>query len=271
MDINSTVKKFDTLSLEELNSKAKLMQRQESKYLTTKQGLIGILNKLAGHYDILMIKDKRVFDYDNMYMDYKDLLFYLDHENSKEQRVKVRKRKYVDANISFFEYKLKHGTFMDKQRIKLKNNAFRTMDKTSRDFLAGIHKQQDMKVLPTMQTTYKRITLCSKTTEERITIDLDLVFTDPKMKKSGSIKVMDFVIIEVKQKFGSTNTLCRDIITTNGGELAEGCSKYCLGLIYFDRVKKFTHFQKTVDYINAHGGIRLVPFKKIKPKTKKRK
>jgi hypothetical protein len=159
---------------------------------------------------------------------------------------------------------------MDKQRIKLKNNAFRTMDKASREFLAKIHKHEDTMVLPTMQTTYKRITLCSKTTEERITIDLDLIFTDPKVKKSGSLRVQDFVIIEVKQKLGSTDTFCRDVITQNGGELAEGCSKYCLGLIYFDRVKKFTHFQKTVDYINAHGGVRLVIPKKKTPKKRKK-
>jgi hypothetical protein len=270
MDINSTLKRFNTLTLDELNSKAKLMQRQETKYLTTKKDLVEILSKLVDHYDILMIKDKRIFDYDNMYMDYKNLLLYLDHENSKEQRVKVRKRKYVDANISFFEYKLKTGTFMDKQRIKLKNNAFRTMDKTSREFLAKIHKQGDTMVLPTMQTTYKRITLCNKTTEERITIDLDLIFTDPKVKKSGSLRVQDFVIIEVKQKLDSTDTFCRDVIINNGGELAEGCSKYCLGLIYFDRVKKFTHFQKTVDYINAHGGVRLVIPKKKTPKKRKK-
>lgn len=266
MDINSILQEFATLSLDELNSKAKLLQREETKYLTTKASLLVILKKLAKDYNILLHKGKRIFDYDNMYMDYKNFLFFLDHENSKEQRVKVRKRQYVDSNFSVFEYKFKSGTSMDKKSIKLKRNAFRTMDKASRELFEKFHGNHDMRVLPTMQTTYKRITLCSKTTEERITIDLDLVFTDPKKPRGGSLKVQDFVIIEVKQKLGATNTACHDIIKNNGGELASGCSKYCLGLIYFDKVKKYTHFQQTVDYINKHGGVRL-----IFPTTKRKK
>lgn len=258
MDINSILQKFDTISLDDLNKRAKLMNRQETKYLTTKAGLLVILEKLANDYHILMINEKRIFDYDNMYMDYKNLLFFFDHENAKEQRIKIRKRKYVDSNFSVLEYKLKSGTFMDKKSIKLKNNAFRIMDKSSREFLKNSYGIKDTRILPTMQTTYKRITLCHKTTEERITIDLDLIFSDPQNRNGGSLKVQDFVIIEVKQKLNATDTACHDTIQQNGGVLSKGCSKYCLGLIYFDRVKKYSHFQQTVDYINAHGGVRMV-------------
>jgi VTC domain len=265
MDIISILQSFKPLSLDELNSKAKLMEREETKYLTTKESLLVILKKLAKNYNILMIEDKRIFDYENMYMDYKNLLFFLDHENAKEQRVKVRKRQYVNSNFSVFEYKLKTGTSMDKKSIKLKRNAFKTMDKASKELFEKFHGKHDMRILPTMQTTYKRITLCNKITEERVTIDLDLVFTDPKNSKGGSLKVQDFVIIEVKQKLGAQSTTCHNIIKNNGGQLASGCSKYCLGLIYFDKVKKHTHFQKTVDYINKNGGVRLIfPYTKRK-------
>ena len=188
-------------------------------------------------------------------MDSNSLLFYHDHENSKEARIKVRKRKYVDTGGVYIEYKVKTGTKMDKERAELdKSDDINLMDEKSMDFFKKLYGE-DLSLLPTMKTNYLRITLCSKTSEERLTIDLNLVFKDARNPENGKLKVEDFVIIEVKQVVGSTNRFCKDVIEKNGGRLAEGCSKYCLGLIYFKKVDKYTHFQKTIDFIESHGGV----------------
>lgn len=264
MSLNKILQGFETITLKELESRMALMKRQESKYLTTKAGLANILEKLKKDYYLLEINNIRLFLYDNMYMDNKGLVFYHDHENNKQARVKLRKRKYVDSKKTFVEYKVKTASMMDKKRMKLDNNLLKKMDKKSREFFKELYGKSDMYVLPTMQTTYQRITLCNKKTEERLTIDLNLVFSDPKDQGSTPRKVKDFVIIEVKQKQGSRSKVCKNIIESNGGELAEGCSKYCLGLIYFGKVQKFTHFQKTVDFIEDHGGVRKIRRKRRK-------
>lgn len=268
MNIANTLKSFEPISLKDLNQRAELMKRQETKYLCTKPQLDIILKQLASKYYLLEIDNVRLFLYDNMYMDNHDLIFYHDHESGKDVRMKLRKRKYVDTNQSFVEYKVKSKEVMDKKRLKLHSNHFMHMDPEARQFFDQMHKKS-MKVVPTMQTTYNRITLCSKTSEERLTIDVNLVFSDPKDKKSPSLQVKDFVIIEIKQKDGSRSVFAKNIIEKAGGVLSQGCSKYCLGLIYFGKVKKFTHFQETVNFIENHGGVKKIRKKTpVKKKTK---
>lgn len=270
MSISKLLQDFEPISLKDLNNKAELMKRQETKYLCTKSQLAVILEKLSKRYYLLEIDKVRLFLYDNMYMDNQDLIFYHDHENGKDVRMKLRKRKYVDTKQSFVEYKVKSRAVMDKKRLKLNSNHFMHMDQEARQFFNELHKK-NMKVVPTMQTTYNRITLCSKTSEERLTIDVNLVFSDPKNKKSGSLQVKDFVIIEVKQKDGSRSKLSKNIIENAGGILSQGCSKYCLGLIYFGKVKKFTHFQDTVNFIEEHGGVKKIKKIPVIPKKKNQK
>ena len=56
---------------------------------------------------ILEIEGHRIFTYDNNYFDTKDLQFYFNHHNGYVHRIKVRSRKYVETNTSFFEIKRK--------------------------------------------------------------------------------------------------------------------------------------------------------------------
>ncbi len=271
-ELSKVLQGFAPITLDDINKHAKLMERKESKYLTTKPGLVNILKMLQENYYLLEIKNFRLFLYDNMYMDSKQLAFYHDHENSKEGRIKFRKRKYVDTGATYIEYKVKANTITDKKRVKLDADIFEQLDAKSKEFFKELYKGgKEIFLLPTMQTTYQRITLCNKVTEERLTIDLNLVFSDPRDTKAPSFKVNDFVIIELKQAPDATDETCKEIITSNGAVLAEGCSKYCLGLIYFNKVDKMTHFQKTVDFIEAHGGVSKVKKrKKARIQTKKK-
>lgn len=267
-ELNQVLQNFQLITLTDMDNRAKLMKRQETKYLVTKKGLINILKELGDQYFMLEEEGDRVSPYNNTYMDTRQLIFYYDHENEKEVRIKVRKRKYVNSKKTFIEYKVKSDDNMDKKRMELGKNSINHMDKTSKDF---IKKQNGdvLLVLPTMNTDYQRITLCNKVLKERVTIDLDLFFSEPK-QPGLAYKVNDFVIFEVKQEIGEVNTFCKDIIEKHGGVLARGCSKYCLGLIYFQRVKKFNHFKKTLAFIEEHGGVTKVNNYIRKARTKKK-
>lgn len=277
MDINKqlikTLQGFESITLDDMNKRAKLMERQERKMLTTELGLVNILKEFQKDYYLLEEKGARMSPYDNTYMDTKHLIFYHDHENGKDLRIKVRKRKYVNSNKTFIEYKLKDNVNakMEKKRMELGKNSVNHMDAISRSFFKKEHGG-NLFVMPKMKTDYKRITLCNKKTEERVTIDLNLVFSEPKQPNGVSFKVNNLVIFEVKQAVGATDTFCKDIIEKHGGIESEGCSKYCLGLIYFEKVKKFNHFKKTLAFIEANGGVTksFRKKKKAKPQTKKK-
>jgi hypothetical protein len=125
-----------------------------------------------------------MFQYDNVYMDSAALDFYYAHERGDNIRVKVRTRNYIDSNLCFFEYKHKEGKVIRKFRYQEDQKLFGTMDEEAKHFFSSVYASlmegsNRIEIAPTMKTTYKRLTLCSKFGDERITIDMDISFTDP--------------------------------------------------------------------------------------------
>ena len=63
----------------------------------TETKFLDILQDLSEDFKALEIDEKRVFLYDNVYMDTQDYLFYNQHQNKVPSRTKVRTRHYTDA------------------------------------------------------------------------------------------------------------------------------------------------------------------------------
>ncbi|MDR1944589.1 MAG: VTC domain-containing protein [Candidatus Peribacteria bacterium] len=105
--MNLQLKDFKTISLNHLNAKASFLKRIEQKYLLNSKDFISIIKDLKKDFNILDINGKKVFIYDNVYMDTSDYLFYNQHQNKLNSRIKVRTRFYVDSNLAFFELKHK--------------------------------------------------------------------------------------------------------------------------------------------------------------------
>jgi hypothetical protein len=101
------LKKFDKLTLTELNSTASFLKRIDRKFLLTTSQFKEILEDFKKDFRVLEISGNRMFKYDNVYMDTKDYLFYNQHQNKVNPRTKVRTRLYKDSNLAFFEYKHK--------------------------------------------------------------------------------------------------------------------------------------------------------------------
>jgi len=77
---------------------------------------------------------------------------------------------------------------------------------------------------PQIQNRYKRITLVSKGSLERLTIDLELIFKNDSQKMS----LDQLVIAEVKQARFSQDSPFVQLMRTNGIR-PTSFSKYCIG------------------------------------------
>jgi hypothetical protein len=105
--LNTKLKGFKAISLRELNATASFLKRIDRKYLLNSSQFLDVVDDLRKNFDILEIDGKKVFTYDNIYMDSENYVFYNQHQNKVNSRVKVRTRLYVESNMAFFEFKHK--------------------------------------------------------------------------------------------------------------------------------------------------------------------
>lgn len=228
---------FPTISLEQLNATAKFMDRIDAKYMVPVTELDTILKKLQNKYYILSINGKHIFQYDNVYMDTPEHVFYHQHENKAPSRIKIRSRWYKDSNEAFFEFKQKDGKLIRKRRIPIALDAHGKMTDETHTFYASlctsldmVHSKQSLQA--TIGTQYNRITLCSKNNDERITIDFNIKLTNaqnPSQEKHLTARAI------LESKSTSEQCLSHQIMQELGHEQAKGCSKYCLGIYYFKK------------------------------------
>lgn len=174
---------FSPISLDQLNATMSLMERIEQKYLVTLNDLGNLIQEFKNNYYILSIKDNSIFTYDNIYMDSDDLTFFHLHENNKPSRLKVRTREYVDSDIAYFEFKQREGDVIRKSRFNVEVNDSKKMTTDGKSFYQSMCNSLELPyshtvLKPTLRTLYKRITLCSKKNDERITIDFDVHIQD---------------------------------------------------------------------------------------------
>lgn len=103
------------------------------------------------------------------------------------------------------------------------------------------------KLSPSIQTTYKRITLVDVILGERLTIDFDISTLDLRNKKAKAQPLKNLVIVESK----SLDSECYSVnlLKKHGHVQAKACSKYALGLIQAKAVKKTSHFEETLKQI----------------------
>lgn len=243
---------FSPMSLTELNATASYLKRIDRKFLMTEKQFLEILGDLSQDFKALEIDGKRVFLYDNVYMDTDNYLFYEQHQNKLESRTKVRTRHYTDAgDLAFFEYKQKENGITKKFRYQFPASEHGTMTKGKKRFFEwvfqSLYNDKAPDISPAMRTKYNRLTLVSTTGEERLTIDFNISVKDLRGKNTKDIKLKNLVIIESKS-LSDTCKSCK-IISNHGIQRAKACSKYSLGVIYSGLAEKWSKFQKTMDKI----------------------
>jgi len=240
------------MTLTELNATASYLKRIDRKFLMTENQFLDILGDLSEDFKALEIDGKRVFLYDNVYMDTDEYLFYNQHQNKLASRTKVRTRHYTDAgDLAFFEYKQKEDGVTKKFRYQFPASEHGTMTKGKKRFFEGVFQSMyDTKapdISPAMRTKYNRLTLVSKAWEERLTIDFNISVKDLRNKHANDISLENLVIIESKSLSDDCKS-CK-IIESHGIKRAGSCSKYSLWVVYSGLAEKWSKFQKTMDKI----------------------
>ena len=221
--MNEILNKFDSISLDEMSG-IRLMNRIDTKFVTTMPMLIKLLGMAQEEYFVQEINGERNMRYATTYFDTRDFDMYYTHQYGHAGRQKLRFRTYVSSNLQFMEVKTKNN----KGRTKKKRMEVTDMDLRDEEKLAFIakHLKYDSGLLmPAIQNAFDRITLVNKAKTERLTIDTNLQFHN---LVTGIDKCMaPLVIVELKR-----DGLCYSPVLEMLRQLRifpHGFSKYCMG------------------------------------------
>lgn len=223
-ELASILSEFQQITLAEMDS-VQLMSRTDTKYVFNAQFLSEILIKLSDHYKVLNVKDLNINDYQTLYYDTDDFLFYHHHQQGKGNRCKVRSRTYLQSDLHFFEVKNKNNKSITvKKRIKTAEHVSQ-LDEPCEKFYHKNAIVNDADLKPKLWVNYSRITLVNKNQPERLTLDINLHFVNDEL----TIPYDSIVIAELKQE-RRQNSVFKSLMKEFSVR-EKSISKYCLGIV----------------------------------------
>lgn len=231
------------IGLSEMDA-VRLMNRTDTKYLTSLTGLIALLQAAQTQYRALVTEEGKTGSYDTVYYDTPDLDMYIAHHNRRLTRRKVRVRTYTGSGESFLEIKLKnnHGRTR-KKRVHCDTDDVFGQDRA--EFLGKHTGYIPEQLEPALKTIFRRITLVNSDLTERLTIDTSLRFEN--LRNGAEASMGDCVIIELKRDSNSDNRtawLLRDL-----GIHPYKISKYCIGTAMTSPNLKKNRFKAKIRHI----------------------
>ncbi len=233
-------------------SNAQLMDRVDTKFVTTTSELARLLPKLASLCTILEVDGRRTSKYENLYYDSESLRFYHQHHNGKLNRYKVRKRTYSEQAQSFLEVKFKNNKDRTvKSRIP---SSQYSIDDTEQRFINAFGLAE-YHLVPRQDCNYSRIAFANEQTAERLTIDINLCYRDRQTQKK--IALRGLVIIELKQAQLHRNSA---LYQTLKKQNLRPCSfsKYCIGMSLLNQQKlKLNRFKSSLLHLKKVSGVSL--------------
>ena len=242
-DIADILKGFEPISLSEMES-VKLMNRIDTKFAINIRQLPAILTKAQEAYFAQEIDGKRIATYDTMYYDTDDCDMYMRHHNRQLVRQKVRIREYVESQLTFLEVKRKNN----KGRTKKKRLAIRDErleESAMSEFVAAKSRYHWEQLSPHLRTTFRRITLVNKAKTERLTIDMNLRWSN--VVTGSETGFDDLVIIELKRD-GNVSSPMIGILNEERVHPLK-ISKYCIGTALTNPAIKQNRFKGKIQRI----------------------
>ena len=242
MNMNDILGRFDSISLDEMSG-IRLMNRIDTKFVTTMPVLLRLLDMALDEYMAQEIEGERNMCYSTTYFDTTDYDMFYMHQHGHAGRQKMRFRTYVSSNLQFMEVKTKnnHGR-TKKKRMKVTNMDLNDQEKL--DFLAQHLGYPADRLMPAIHNSFDRITLVNKARTERLTIDTNLQFHNLVTDRERQMSPL--VIVELKR-----DGLCYSPILEMLRVLRvfpHGFSKYCMGsALTNDRLKVNRFKPKLID------------------------
>ncbi len=217
------LRQMKPITLAEMSG-VKLMNRTDTKFVTTMPQLLRLLSMAKDDYYVQDIDGERNMLYDTTYFDTQGFSMYKEHQHGHAGRQKIRFRTYVSSNLQFMEIKTKnnHGR-TKKKRIEVADMDLG--DEQKRQFIAQ-HLHFDVDDLqPHMHNYFHRVTLVNRAKTERLTIDTQLEFNNVLTGQSRDMGHL--VIVELKRDglvFSPVLEMLRQLHIH-----PHGFSKYCMG------------------------------------------
>jgi VTC domain len=183
--IDSLLSDLPAVSLEELDERASLLRRVDTKYVVDEQAFAELLRRIRRGHEVLEIDGRREFAYQSMYFDTPDLRCFRDHVEDRVPRFKARNRLYRDTGRCVFEVKLKlGGGETDKRQVSHPPEAADEFDDDAeqclREALADAgYKTPDQPLDKSMRTSFTRLTLTPAGGAERTTCDVGILLERP--------------------------------------------------------------------------------------------
>ncbi|MBP0903325.1 polyphosphate polymerase domain-containing protein [Mariniflexile gromovii] len=241
--LEKEIQNFLPITLEEMDD-VKLMKRTDTKFVIHEKDLVSVLKRVEDAYKVVEINGNRISTYSSLYFDTPEHKFYKDHHNGKNNRTKIRIRKYVESNICFLEIKQKDGKGNTTKTRTAMPNFQTNLLEASRAFIKKT-TQETFDLEPIIWNQFNRVTLVNKTDKERLTIDLNLSF-----KKNDLFKTYNnLVIIELKQeRFNRNSPIVQELKSKQINPYS--ISKYCIGMISIYDNLKYNRFKEKLIKIN---------------------
>jgi hypothetical protein len=247
--MQTLLKDFESVSLDETNRMAKMLSRAENKYVVNYKQFSALLAAIREDYAVLDIDGRNEFQYASCYYD-DNFACYNEHHQSRRQRFKVRTREYVNSGLMFFEIKLKglRGR-TDKHRMGCDTLVMPRIQDEHLGMLNELYsknyrKEMSFDLTPSLIVNYSRYTLVALKGGERVTIDFDLGFKLPDGASDAVQIGHNFIIIETKSADGRGKA--DSALKKMGVRKASKCSKYCIGVNLTGEVNKNNNFLHTI-------------------------
>ena len=158
---------FSPISLEQMDQ-VQLLDRIDTKYILNQTQLAELLEKIADEYFVLNIDGQILHPYETLYFDTPAFDLYKMHHNGRQNRYKLRFRKYVNSGIAFFEVKLKTNTHRTIKRRVLVGNIAESLTKNQQQFIHECTNDDFNDYLPSLRVKFNRITLVNLKVGERL-------------------------------------------------------------------------------------------------------
>ena len=229
---------YAPISLEDMRE-IRLMNRIDTKFVTTVPVLLQLLEMAKDDYWAQEIDGERNLAYQTTYFDTLDYNMYYVHQSGHTNRQKLRFRTYVSSNLQIMEVKTKnnHGR-TKKKRMKVVDTDITDSEKLN--FLQEHFRYNPDELRPAIANSFNRITLVNKGKTERLTIDTDLQFNN---LVTGTKRNMGkLVIVELKR-----DGLCYSPVLEMLRQLRvfpHGFSKYCMGSALTNDELKVNRFKQ---------------------------
>lgn len=252
--IDELLSSMTVITLAEMKG-IKLMNRLDTKYVTTKAKLVELLQMVQDKYYVQKNHGLLIIPYLTTYYDTDDYTMYMQHHNKRARRTKVRVRTYVASSETFLEVKNKnnHGR-TKKKRIEVPSqDDFRNAEGAAELVqlrtglrLDGLHA--------VVQNRFDRVTLVNKGKTERLTIDFNVQFENKE--NSHHHGTDQLVVIELKRDgnvYSPITNILRDIHV-----LPTGFSKCCIGMVLTDPGLKQNNFKPKLRNLEKINGRRFI-------------